>query len=264
MKKLLRFIQIAMVGFSFVYFWTGGVLVSWVYVPWVLATEKDPLVARGRVQGVIRASFRQFCDLLRGLGLIDVDPRRHSSDTPAGAYVLIANHPTLIDVIALIATYDRLCCVVKHSMIHGWMVGRMLRAAGYVDGGGSDGAVNASEVLADAQNRLAEGYGVLIFPEGTRSPPREMHPFMRSPFEMAARSGVPLVPVFIHCDPPALMKGVPWYRFPNAFVDYRLKALDPVTIPEGRTNVRSAMTRVRELLLDKVRATSPEPTAAQI
>lgn len=253
MKRLLRFLQISLVGFSFLYFWTGGTLTSWLYVPWVQWREDDPIRVRERVQRVIRAAFRQFCGLLRGLHLIDIDPRRHAYGTPETGYVLVANHPTLIDVIALIATYDRLCCVVKSSMYNGWMVGRMLRAAGYIDGGGSDGKVKASDVLADALVRLDEGYGVLIFPEGTRSPPNQMHPFTRSPFEMAARSHAPLVPVFIHCSPPALMKGVPWYRFPNAFVDYQLQALAPVTIGQGRTNVRSAMKQVRDLLLSQVR-----------
>jgi 1-acyl-sn-glycerol-3-phosphate acyltransferase len=255
-RKLLRLLQIAGVGFSFLYFWTGGFLIANVYVPWLQLREKDPKKIRDRVQAIIKASFRQFCDLLRGLHLIDVDPRRSATDTPGGPYVLIANHPTLIDVIALIASYDRLCVVVKRSLIQGVNVGRMLRAAGYIDGGGSDGSVKASDVLDQAIDRLKDGYGVLIFPEGTRSPPNELHPFMRSPFEMASRAAAPLLPVFIHCQPPALMKGVPWYRFPNAFVDYRLNALEPVSIGTGRTSVRTAMKEVRDLLLSKVRATA--------
>jgi len=116
--------------------------------------------------------------------------------------------------------------------------------------------VKASDVLEEAIDRLKAGYGVLIFPEGTRSPPNELHPFMRSPFEMAARAGAPLLPVFIQCQPPALMKGVPWYRFPNAFVDYQLKALEPVKIDTGRSSVRTAMKEVRDLLMSKVRATA--------
>ncbi len=259
MRTLLRLLQIAGVGFSFLYFWTGGFLVANAYVLWLEWREKDRRKVRDRVQAVIKTSFRQFCDLLRGLHLIDVDPRRYAAATPSGPYVLIANHPTLIDVIALIASYDRLYVVVKRSLIRGVNVGRMLRAAGYIDGGGSDGSVKASEVLDEAIDRLEGGYGVLIFPEGTRSPPNEMHPFMRSPFEMAARSGAPLLPVFIHCQPPALMKGVPWYRFPNAFVDYQLKALAPVTIESGRTSVKTAMKEVRDVLLSMVR-TAPAQT----
>jgi 1-acyl-sn-glycerol-3-phosphate acyltransferase len=259
-RKLLRLLQIAGVGFCFLYFWTGGFLVANVYVPWLQLRENDPKKIRDRVQSIIKASFRQFCDLLRGLHLIDIDPRRYAADTPGSAYVLIANHPTLIDVIALIASYDRLCVVVKRSVYRGINVGRMLRAAGYIDGGGSDGSVKASLVLDQAIDRLKAGYGVLIFPEGTRSPPNEMHPFMRSPFEMASRAGAPLLPVFIQCQPPALMKGVPWYRFPNAFVDYQLKALAPMAVGTGRTSVRTAMKEVRDLLLSKVRATQPAQT----
>lgn len=257
MRKLLRLLQIAGVGFCFLYFWTGGFLVANAYVPWLQLCEKDPKKVRDRVQAIIKTYFRQFCDLLRGLRLIDVDPRRYAADTPESAYVLIANHPTLIDVIALVASYDRLCVVVKGPYYRGINVGRMLRAAGYIDGGWSDGAVKASHLLEQAIDRLKDGHGVLMFPEATRSPPNEMHPFIRSPFELAARSGAPLVPVFIHCQPPALMRGVPWYRFPDAFVDYQLKALEPITVATGRTSVRTAMKEVRDLLMSKVRAAEP-------
>lgn len=248
--RLFRTLQLGLVAFCFIWFWGGGTLLSWLYVPFVERFAKNRIVARKHVQGMIRGSFRVFCTIVRGLRLVDIDPRRGEAQVPQGPYVLIANHPTLIDVIALIACYDRLCCVVKGSVINGFMVGRMLRAAGYIDGGGAESPRGAGEVMKEAARRIEDGFGVMIFPEGTRSPPGDMHPFQRSSFEIASRTSVPLVPIHIFCNPPALMRGVPWYRFPNAFVEYRLTALPSRRIGLGRTEVRSAMKEVRSALLD--------------
>ena len=43
------------------------------------------------------------------------------------AFVLIANHPTLIDVVILSSLYPRLCCVAKPALFRNPLVGPLLR-----------------------------------------------------------------------------------------------------------------------------------------
>jgi 1-acyl-sn-glycerol-3-phosphate acyltransferase len=71
-------------------------------------------------------------------------------------------------------------------------------------------------VVAALEARLAEGFPVLVFPEGTRSPYEGLRRFRRGAFEVARKSSVPLVPLFLRCAPPALGKGVPVWRHPRA------------------------------------------------
>ena len=51
--------------------------------------------------------------------------------------------------------------------------------------------------LEDAVDKIKSGTSVVIFPEGTRSESNELLPFKRGAFMLAAKSGVPVVPVAI-------------------------------------------------------------------
>jgi 1-acyl-sn-glycerol-3-phosphate acyltransferase len=95
---------------------------------------------------------------------------------------------------------------------------------------------------------------VLVFPEGTRSPDHDIRPFGRTAFEIASRAGVPVVPIVLHADPPALKKGVPFHRFPDAFVRYALEEFEPVPVGSGRNAARQAREHVEQLIRSRLAA----------
>jgi 1-acyl-sn-glycerol-3-phosphate acyltransferase len=146
--------------------------------------------------------------------------------------VVVANHPTLVDVTAILANFEDTCCVAKPSLIRNVFVGRLLRMCGHIDAG-DGGAMSGAAVMQEAQRRLEAGLSVLIFPEGTRSPPGGMHAFRRGAFEVAARSGVPLRPLFVTCNPPALSKGLPFWRQPDRMAHLRIHPAPAVRVALG-------------------------------
>ena len=83
-----------------------------------------------------------------------------------------------------------------------------------------------------------------MFPEGTRSPPQGLWPFRRGAAHVALRSGVDLELVTIRCDPPALMKGQPWWDVPDRRIEYLARAEEPVRardrVWEGESDVLAA------------------------
>jgi len=63
-----------------------------------------------------------------------------------------------------------------------------------VDRTDRDSAINS---LKKAQEVLASGVNMTVFPEGTRSTTGELLPFKKGPFYMALESGVSIVPMTI-------------------------------------------------------------------
>jgi len=239
-------VHAGLVGSAFVVFWVGGVFLSYVWLPVVRRFAPTPLDARLHSHAVIRHGFASFMHALRITRLFNFDPRRNRRvfEDPC---VFVANHPTLLDVVAILSCYERLCCVVKPSLYRSFSVGPLLRTCGHLCG--SDGTADASQqLLEQAVGRLRDGFSVLVFPEGTRSPAHGLGPFLRGAFEIAARAAVPIVPVSIHCDPPALLRGMPWYRVPVDFVDYGLTELEPRTVSPGRSSVRRSVEEVADIL----------------
>jgi 1-acyl-sn-glycerol-3-phosphate acyltransferase len=112
-----------------------------------------------------------------------------------------------------------------------------------------------------ALERLRAGVPILIFPEGTRSPERRLHRFHPGAFQIAARAGVPLVPLLITCDPPTLKRGAPWYCVPERTVELRVTQLPSLPPSEGDAG-RDAE-RARRVFDERLHAallTPPPPT----
>ncbi|RYF04252.1 MAG: 1-acyl-sn-glycerol-3-phosphate acyltransferase [Deltaproteobacteria bacterium] len=107
----------------------------------------------------------------------------------------ISNHQSLIDVVFLPAIVPPgTCFVAKRELLliplWGW-------------GFGMSGAIlidrkRPREAIAQMQaglRKLPRGWGVLIFPEGTRPKDGVMRPFKRGAFHLAAATHMPIVPI---------------------------------------------------------------------
>jgi 1-acyl-sn-glycerol-3-phosphate acyltransferase len=127
--------------------------------------------------------------------------------------VIIANHPTFLDITAIIAKHDNVCCLVKPRIMDGFWFGPLLRGAGYISAG-SGGGFSQLSMLREAESRLKDGLRVMIFPEGTRSPEAGVGTFQRGAFWLTEQADVPLVPLVLRCHPLALGRGTPFVTHP--------------------------------------------------
>jgi 1-acyl-sn-glycerol-3-phosphate acyltransferase len=213
-RSLGRVRRIVLTGSAFLLFFTGGALLSYVLMPIARRRASDAADAMRRCRGLLAGGWRFFHWYMAVCGLLRYDPRATRLALPDGAFVLVANHPTLVDVTAIISACPDAVSLVKHGMYRSPLVGRLLRYCGHVDAG--DGSAFAGVAAAEAALALLRaGTPVLIFPEGTRSPELGVGVFRTGAFELAARAGVPIVPLFVTCDPPTLMRGQRWYEVPE-------------------------------------------------
>lgn len=216
---------------------------------WCVLPTRNPERRAQRLLAFYHRSFRglhRVTRLIRIQSYVPTPPPKLPSPC-----VLVANHPTLMDVTAILATVSNTVTVVKPSVYRRILLGTSLRHAGFLEGP-ERSAHQLSRMMGDAEARLAAGYNVLIFPEGTRSPPGEVLPFSRAAFEIACRAKVPVVPIAIRCDPPWLSKELPIYTIPrdvaHMSLDF-LAPLDPADVDyRSRTLREAARTSIIEHL----------------
>jgi 1-acyl-sn-glycerol-3-phosphate acyltransferase len=123
--------------------------------------------------------------------------------------IVVANHPGLTDVTVLLARLPDGICVFKPAIRHNPVLGAAARRAGYL---GSDGG---HEVVRLAAAKVAHGHALIIFPEGTRTPPgTDLLPFKPGFVLMARRAGVPIQLFRIVHSRPVLAKGRAWWKLP--------------------------------------------------
>lgn len=152
----------------------------------VVAIEAVAPFRRDRGAPLRRALFHRWS---RGAARIVGLRIERSGTPPRGAFLLVANHLSYLDVIVLGASL-RATFVAKADVARWPLVGWLCGAVGtvFID---RTRKRDLLRVLPILEQRLAAGGGVVVFPEGTTSDGSRVLPFRSPLFAAAARSGVP-------------------------------------------------------------------------
>lgn len=114
---------------------------------------------------------------------------------PAGPCVILSKHQSAWETFALQLIFPLTAFVYKRELhwlpFFGW--GLMLMPFVAIDRAAGKAALK--QVIERGKQRLAAGYSVVIFPEGTRIKPGERRQFKIGGAMLAAAAGVPAVPV---------------------------------------------------------------------
>jgi 1-acyl-sn-glycerol-3-phosphate acyltransferase len=213
-------------GMSFVVFGMCGLAFSVLAFPFAWLWPHRSSRQRA-VSGLIHVYFRALVWVLRHIGVMRLSTVGAEALLARRSAIVVANHPTWLDVMVLLSLTPRACCVVKSAHWGNPVFWGIVRAAEYVS--------NADPVaLVEAGARqLAAGYTLIIFPEGTRSPaPNRLHAFSRGFAYMALDTRAPIVPVLMDCDPPAFTKGMRWHDVPARPFHMRVNVLAPRGVDE--------------------------------
>ena len=211
-------------GLSFAAFGIGGVLLWLVVFPLLRLFVRD----RGRLQrlarGMIRRTFAGHFALMHRLGVLTWEVRGLERLDRRGLLVL-ANHPTLIDVVFLVSRIPDADCVVKSALARNPFTRGPVLATGYIFN--DDGAGLVDDCIASVRS----GRNLLIFPEGTRTPAgADLGPLQRGAANIAVRGAIDVTPVVIRCVPRTLGKGEKWYLVPSRRFHISIEVLSDLPV----------------------------------
>ena len=211
-------------GLCFAAFGIGSVLLGTVFFPLLRLLVRDRDAAARVARKVIRRAFRSFIGAMRALGVLTLEV--HGTERlHGGGRLILANHPTLIDVVLLMALVDRADCVVKGALGRNPVTRGTVRSAGFVfnDDGGE-------ELLEDCVRSVRTGNSLIIFPEGTRSSRTEPMRLQRGAARVAVHGDIDITPVRIRCTPPTLAKGEKWWQVPAHRPHFRIEVGDTIAV----------------------------------
>ena len=111
-------------------------------------------------------------------------------------YVLVANHQSVADILAVLHLPHSFKFIAKKELFWIPFLGWALTVAGYIPLKRSN-RQSGKQTVDQAKKYLKEGVSVLFFPEGTRSLDGEIHEFKLGAFKLASALGIPVVPIVI-------------------------------------------------------------------
>ncbi|MDA1081981.1 MAG: lysophospholipid acyltransferase family protein [Gemmatimonadetes bacterium] len=123
-----------------------------------------------------------------------------------GKQIIVGNHVSLFDVLALCAAVPRCRFVAKHEIRRIPIVGPAAGAAGHVYIERENRKASFEQYKAAAA-RIHAGVRVIVFAEGTRGYDYPLRSFKKGPFVLAVSAGAPIVPMLIHGTIPMMRKG---------------------------------------------------------
>ncbi|MGL5979682.1 MAG: 1-acyl-sn-glycerol-3-phosphate acyltransferase [Phocaeicola sp.] len=107
--------------------------------------------------------------------------------------VIIANHQSFIDILVLLSLHPKLVMVTKEWVWKSPIFGRIIRYLDFFHAG------EGHEALVDSlQQKVKEGYSIVIFPEGTRSPDCKIKRFHKGAFYLAEDLKIDILPIVLY------------------------------------------------------------------
>jgi 1-acyl-sn-glycerol-3-phosphate acyltransferase len=157
---------------------------------------------------------------------------------PENPYIFVSNHASMFDIpTVMVALKGKVNIVFKKELTRVPIWGWALRYGPFImiDRSNPRDAMASIERAAET---IRGGQSVILFPEGTRTTDGKLQPFKRGAFTLAAKSGVPVVPMTINNTYGIMPKG-----------NFQVKKADIAVILEKPIRTNGLETKMDELKL---------------
>jgi 1-acyl-sn-glycerol-3-phosphate acyltransferase len=195
------------IGFSL--FGVGGLILCLSAFPIISLVYRNQHLRRDKVRHVISYTFKIFLNMLEFLGVIEVKTTDLEKVKKLKGTLIVCNHPSLLDVVVIMAHLKSVQCVVKKELWKNPFLGGVVRAADYIRND-----LDTEQFYKDCVEQLKRGENIIIFPEGTRSTPGTPLKLQRSLGNLAILANVDIQALIMDCHPSAYTKGEKWYKIP--------------------------------------------------
>ncbi|MGB6151466.1 MAG: MMPL family transporter [Pricia sp.] len=175
---------------SFAYFNFGGVLLS-VYSWFVL--KLNPNARKKKQMGLHQVTSKFMKSVLYTNPFVSKKISNTHNETFEKPTMMIANHTSFLDILAMGMLHSKCIYLVKDHVYNSKTLGYAARLHGaYPVSGGIEGGE------AFLKQKLAQGFSIIAFPEGTRSATNKIGRFHKGAFYLAEQLGLDILPVMIH------------------------------------------------------------------
>ncbi|MDG6896267.1 lysophospholipid acyltransferase family protein [Volucribacter amazonae] len=211
MGKKINYLQrLIATGLAFLFWGIAGALSQLLLYPYAKRTD---FASHLKIRKIVGKIWLYFIRYLQWSGVLEVKYVGFERLGQAGQLV-IANHPSLLDVVLILSQKPELNCIVKQDLLNNPTMRNQILACGFLPN-------NQSLELLDDCDRVLQQQALLLFPEGTRTGWDNVVKLNRGAVSIGLRSAKIITPVVIKMSPLALKKGQPWYKIPPQKMCYQ-------------------------------------------
>ncbi|GAA3508297.1 MMPL family transporter [Aquimarina addita] len=178
----------SLVGFG--YFISVGFVVSTVcslIIPWF------PIATKKKMSWYHKLTARLMASVLYTNPYLKKKIINSNNEDFSNPSIIIANHTSFLDILAIGRLHPKLIFLVKDWVYKNPVFGKAAKLAGFypVSSGVEDGITHLKE-------KIAQGYSLVVFPEGSRADRAKMSRFHKGAFYIAEELNLDIIPVILH------------------------------------------------------------------
>jgi 1-acyl-sn-glycerol-3-phosphate acyltransferase len=156
---------------------------------------------------LISLLMRFFVFLMHLMGVVDLEADGRELYRGLSSKIVVANHPSLLDVVMLFALIPNADCIVNSRLTHNIVRGVVRQL--YIPN-----SLDFEDLSRSCMESLGQGNCLIIFPEGTRTPRSGKNVIKKGAARLSLSSGCGIIPIHIGgTDKYGLGKRDPWASF---------------------------------------------------
>ncbi len=183
LPKLVRSI------FAFTYFAFGSFILSFVgllFIKWLPIGKRRVKYLYHWLMSKMAASVIY---VMANIKKTIINPQGEDFSKPA---IIIANHSSVLDILCTVMLHPKMILLTNKWVWNSPVFGQVVRLADFYPVG--EGVDNVERL----RERVKEGYTIVVFPEGTRSPDGKIGRFHKGAFYLAEQFQVDILPLVFH------------------------------------------------------------------
>ncbi len=174
---------------SFTYFGLGGLFLSFLGI----VIQIIPLPKKTKMNWFHRIISKLMGSVLYSNWFVSKKIINLDKNTFKKPVMIIANHTSFLDILAIGMLHPKIVFLVNDWVYNSPVFGKAVQAAGFYPV--SKGIENGEEHL---RKKVAQGYSLIAFPEGTRSKTNKIKRFHKGAFHLAEKLNLDILPILIH------------------------------------------------------------------
>ncbi len=175
--------------FAFVYFLFGCLLLTVIRVVFYL-----PLFSEKRKKSAFHWILMCFCrSLVYIMANLKKEVRGKENADFSKPSVIISNHHSFLDIVILLMFHPKVVMLTNDWVYNSPFFGTAVQYADFIPT-----AKGVEEQLAKIRALVKDGYSIIVFPEGTRSPDFKIGRFHKGAFYLASELNLDIQPVVLH------------------------------------------------------------------
>lgn len=238
--------------FAFIYFTVGSLLLTVVGFVLIRINPFNKQKGKYLYHVALSAYTHSLLYIMANVKKRIINPLNEQLETPA---VIISNHQSFLDILVSTMLHPKVILLTNEWVWRSPVFGAVVRMAEYYPV--ADGVEGSIDKLKE---KVAQGYSIVVYPEGTRSPDPVIKRFHKGAFFIAEQLNLDILPMVIHGTAYTMSKGDFLLKDGLITVKYlpRIKQNDP-RWGEGYAARTKQISRYFKTAYEQIRAATEVP-----